>query len=106
MLFLYQNLLMRYPLLIDKLCLEFVKSFVHSKRRVLTVNHTHDCIGLGWIVTTDFGKEVIWHTGSIDGYTSIIGFNHEKQIGFVKLGSSDIRDLSRKEIINRVLSLL
>jgi hypothetical protein len=94
---------MRYPLLIDKLCLEFVKSFVHSKRRVVTVNHTHDYMDLEWIVTKDFGKEVIWHTVSIDGYTSIIGFNHEKQKGFVILGSSDIRDLSRNEIINRVL---
>ena len=42
-----------------------------------------DYIGLGWTVTTDFGKEVIWHTGSIDGYTSIIGFNPSKQIGLV-----------------------
>ena len=37
-----------------------------------------DYIGLGWTITTDFGKEVIWHTGSIDGYTSIIGFNPSK----------------------------
>src|SRR6476469_2696582 len=94
---------MRYPLLIDKLCLEFVKSLVHSKRRVVTVNHTHDYMDLEWIVTKDLGKEVISHNVSIDGYTSIIGFNHEKQKGFVILGSSDIRDLSRKEIINRVL---
>jgi hypothetical protein len=40
---------------------------------------------IGWTVTTDFGKEVLSHTGSIDGYTSIIGFNPSKQIGFVIL---------------------
>ena len=36
-------------------------------------------VGLGWIITTDFGKEVIWHNGSIDGYSSIIAFNPSKQ---------------------------
>jgi serine-type D-Ala-D-Ala carboxypeptidase/endopeptidase len=72
----------------------------------MTVNHTHDYIDLGWTATTDFGNEVIWHTGSIDGYTSIIGFNPEKQIGLVIFYRSNIRDLSPKEIINQVVSLL
>ena len=67
------------------------------------MNHTYDYMDLEWIVTKDFGKEGISHNVSIDGYTSIIGFNPEKQKGFVISGSSDIRDLSRKEIINRVL---
>jgi D-alanyl-D-alanine-carboxypeptidase/D-alanyl-D-alanine-endopeptidase len=65
-----------------------------------------DYIGLGWTVTTDFGNEVIWHTGSIDGYTSIIGFNDEKQIGLVILCSSDIRDLSPKEMIDLMVPFL
>jgi len=65
-----------------------------------------DYIGLGWTVTTDFGKEVIWHTGSIDGYTSIIGFNPSKQIGLVILCNSDISDLSPKEMINLVVPFL
>ncbi|MGN6623857.1 MAG: serine hydrolase domain-containing protein [Candidatus Nitrosocosmicus sp.] len=65
-----------------------------------------DYIGLGWTVTTDFGKEVIWHTGSIDGYTSIIGFNPEKQIGLVILCSSDIRDLLPQEMIDMVVPFL
>jgi serine-type D-Ala-D-Ala carboxypeptidase/endopeptidase len=63
-------------------------------------------IGLGWTVTTDFGKEVIWHTGSIDGYTSIIGFNAEKQIGLVILCSTDIRDLFPQEMIDLVIPFL
>ncbi|MGN6707794.1 MAG: serine hydrolase domain-containing protein, partial [Candidatus Nitrosocosmicus sp.] len=65
-----------------------------------------DYIGLGWTVTTDFGKEVLWHTGSIDGYTSIIGFNPEKQIGLVILCSSDIRDLLPQEMIDMVVPFL
>jgi D-alanyl-D-alanine-carboxypeptidase/D-alanyl-D-alanine-endopeptidase len=65
-----------------------------------------DYIGLGWTVTTDFGKEVMWHTGSIDGYTSIIGFNPSKQIGLVILCNSDISDLSPKEMIDLVVPFL
>jgi len=65
-----------------------------------------DYIGLGWTVTTDFGKEVIWHTGSIDGYTSIIGFNPSKQIGLVILCNSDISNLSPKEMLYLVVPFL
>ena len=49
-------------------------------------------IGLGWTVTTDFGKEVISHTGSIDGYTSMIAFNPQEQIGLVILCGCDHSD--------------
>ena len=70
------------------------------------MNHTHDYMDLEWIVTKDFGKEVISHNVSIDGYTSIIGFNPEKQIGLVILCSSDIRDLSPQEMIDLVVSFL
>jgi serine-type D-Ala-D-Ala carboxypeptidase/endopeptidase len=49
-------------------------------------------VGLGWVITTDFGKEVVWHTGAIDGYSSIIAFNPTKQIGMVILCSCDIQE--------------
>jgi D-alanyl-D-alanine-carboxypeptidase/D-alanyl-D-alanine-endopeptidase len=65
-----------------------------------------DYIGLGWTVTTEFGEVVIWHTGSIDGYTSIIGFNPEKQIGLVILCSTDIGDLFPQEMIDLVIPFL
>ena len=65
-----------------------------------------DYIGLGWTVTTDFGKEVIWHTGSIDGYTSIIGFNPSKQIGLVILCGCNYNDFSSQEMINLVIPFL
>jgi len=65
-----------------------------------------DYIGLGWTVTTDFGKVVIWHTGSIDGYTSIIGFNPGKQIGLVILCGCNYDDFSSQEMINLVIPFL
>jgi CubicO group peptidase (beta-lactamase class C family) len=65
-----------------------------------------DYIGLGWTVTTDFGKEVIWHTGSIDGYSSIIGFNPSKQIGLVILCGCNYNDFSSQEMINLVIPFL
>ena len=67
---------------------------------------TQDYIGLGWTVTTDFGKEVIWHTGSIDGYTSIVGFNPSKQIGLVILCGCDYSDYSPLEMINLAIPFL
>jgi serine-type D-Ala-D-Ala carboxypeptidase/endopeptidase len=65
-----------------------------------------DYIGLGWIVTTDFGKEVISHTGSIDGYTSIIGFNPREQIGLVILCGCDHSDFSAPEMIDLAIPFL
>jgi serine-type D-Ala-D-Ala carboxypeptidase/endopeptidase len=67
---------------------------------------TKDYIGLGWTVTTDFGKEVIWHTGSIDGYTSLIGFNPTTQIGLVILCGCDYSDYSPLEMINLAIPFL
>ncbi len=66
---------------------------------------TQDYIGLGWTVTTDFGKEVIWHTGSIDGYTSILGFNPSKQMGLVILCGCDYSDYSPPDLINPAIQL-
>lgn len=65
-----------------------------------------DYIGLGWTVTTDLGREIIWHTGSIDGYTSIIGFNPTKQIGLVILCGCNYDDYSLQDMINLVIPFL
>lgn len=65
-----------------------------------------DYVGLGWTVSTDFGKEVIWHTGSIDGYTSIIGFNPGKQIGLVIMCGCNYNDFSTPKMINLVIPFL
>ena len=82
----------------------------HLKRNSYGQSSEHkslkDYIGLGWTVTTDFGRVVIWHTGSIDGYTSIIGFNPGKQIGLVILCGCNYDDYSSQEMINLVIAFL
>jgi CubicO group peptidase (beta-lactamase class C family) len=50
-------------------------------------------VGLGWQILTNFGTEVIWHNGAIDGYISFIEFNPTKQIGAVVLCSCDEKDV-------------
>jgi serine-type D-Ala-D-Ala carboxypeptidase/endopeptidase len=50
-------------------------------------------VGLGWFIDTDLGAEIIQHSGSIDGYSSFIGFNPDKQVGFVELCSCEGADM-------------
>src|SRR6476619_4569547 len=50
-------------------------------------------IGLGWFIETNLGTEVIQHSGGIDGYSTLIGFNPTKQEGVVILCSCDGRDI-------------
>lgn len=61
---------------------------------------------MGWTVTTDFGKEVISHTGSIDGYTSMLGFNPSTRIGSVILCACDHSDFSPQEMIDLAIPFL
>jgi CubicO group peptidase (beta-lactamase class C family) len=81
-------------------------SIRHSFGQSLDHKSFKDYIGLGWTVTTDFEKEVIWHTGSIDGYTSILGFNPSKQIGIVLLCDCNCDDFSSQEMINLVIPFM
>jgi CubicO group peptidase (beta-lactamase class C family) len=81
-------------------------SIRHSFGQSLDDKSFKDYTGLGWTVTTDFEKEVIWHTGSIDGYTSILGFNPSKQIGLVLLCGCNYDDFSSQEMINLVIPFL
>ena len=78
----------------------------HSFGQSSNYKSLKDYIGLGWTVTTDFGKEVLWHTGSIDGYTSIIGFNPSTQIGLVILCGCDYSDFSPQEMIDLAIPFL
>jgi CubicO group peptidase (beta-lactamase class C family) len=78
----------------------------HSFGQSSNYKSLKDYIGLGWTVTTDFGKEVISHTGSIDGYTSIIGFNPSMQIGLVILCGCDHSDFSPQEMIDLAIPFL
>ena len=50
-------------------------------------------IGLGWIITTNFGSQIIWHNGEVGGYNSLAAFNPATQRGIVILCSSMIQDI-------------
>lgn len=56
-------------------------------------------VGLGWFITTNFLSSVTWHSGSIYGYTSFIGFNPDKKTGVVILCSCDDKDVPLNEMI-------
>jgi serine-type D-Ala-D-Ala carboxypeptidase/endopeptidase len=50
-------------------------------------------IGLGWIIYTNFAREVIFHNGTIYGYESFVGFNPSSKIGLVILCSCDEKNV-------------
>ncbi|HYG00354.1 MAG TPA: serine hydrolase domain-containing protein [Candidatus Saccharimonadales bacterium] len=57
-------------------------------------NNIEHYTGLGWIVTTNFGYEVIWHNGAlIGGYNSYMAFNPTTERGIVILLSTDKADI-------------
>ena len=46
-------------------------------------------VGLGWIITTNFGQEVIWHYGiTLGGYNAFMAFNPTMERGIVILSSA------------------
>ena len=55
-------------------------------------------IGLGWLVTTNLGTEIIWHNGgTIGGYNAFMGFHPDTKRGIVVLcntGRDDITTLA------------
>ena len=50
-------------------------------------------VGLGWFIDTNLSTEVITHSGGIDGYSSLVGFNPTKQEGVVLLCSCESKDM-------------
>ena len=65
--------------------------------------HTKDCHGL---VPTDLGTQVVWHNGGINGYSSFVGFNPDKQIGLVILCSCYFTDVPPIEMLNIAVPFL
>ncbi|MER5174655.1 MAG: serine hydrolase domain-containing protein [Candidatus Nitrosocosmicus sp.] len=56
-------------------------------------------VGLGWIITTNFGNEVIWHNGATpDGYNAFMGFNPKTERGIVILCSADTSNINISNI--------
>jgi len=45
--------------------------------------------GLGWVINTNYGHEIIWHNGvTADGYNAIIAFNPTTHKGIVLIASA------------------
>jgi serine-type D-Ala-D-Ala carboxypeptidase/endopeptidase len=63
-------------------------------------------MGLSWFSTTDLGNQVIWHNGGIDGYSSFVGFNPDKQIGLIILCSCYFTDVPPIEMLNIAVPFL
>jgi|SoiMethySBSTD1v2_1073268.scaffolds.fasta_scaffold226684_2 D-alanyl-D-alanine-carboxypeptidase/D-alanyl-D-alanine-endopeptidase len=59
-----------------------------------TVTDYTPYVGLGWIIATDFGTQIVEKNGeSIGGYNSLIALNPAKERGLVIMASTDILDL-------------
>jgi hypothetical protein len=57
-------------------------------------------VGLGWMIATNFGQEIVWHSGSTpDGYNAFMVFNPTKQKGIVILCSADTSNINISDII-------
>jgi CubicO group peptidase (beta-lactamase class C family) len=53
-------------------------------------------IGLGWLVYSTDGREIVWHNGATGGFRSFIGFDPKARIGVVVLSNgtrSDVVDI-------------
>jgi serine-type D-Ala-D-Ala carboxypeptidase/endopeptidase len=57
-------------------------------------------VGLGWIITTNFGHEIIWHNGATPGgYNAFMAFNPTTERGIVILCSADIANVPINNIM-------
>jgi CubicO group peptidase (beta-lactamase class C family) len=63
-------------------------------------------VGSDWNIQTDVGKKIIRRNGGIDGYSSLIAFNPDKQLGVAILYSCTFSDVSPIEIINTAMTFL
>ena len=64
-------------------------------------NHIHRLLS-----ATDLGRQVGWHNGGIDGYSSFIGFNPAKQTGLAILCSCYFTDVPPAEMIDTAMTFL
>ena len=62
--------------------------------------------GLSWFSTTNLGTQVVWHNGGINGYSSFVGFNPDKQIGLVILCSCYFSDVPPIEMLKIAVPFL
>ncbi len=51
-------------------------------------------IGLGWLITTNLGNEIIWHNGgTVGGYNAFMAFNPATNRGIVVLCNTGVADV-------------
>ena len=66
---------------------------LHSEIGTFPNNYT-PYVGLGWIVATNFGTQIVEHNGeSAGGYNSFIALNPAKERGVVMITSTDVIDI-------------
>jgi serine-type D-Ala-D-Ala carboxypeptidase/endopeptidase len=63
-------------------------------------------VGSDWNIQTDLGKKIIWRNGGINGYSSLIAFNPDKQLGVAILCSCHFADVPPIEIISTAMTFL
>jgi CubicO group peptidase (beta-lactamase class C family) len=63
-------------------------------------------VGSDWNIQTDLGRTIIWRNGGIDGYSSLIAFNPDKQLGVAILCSCHFADVPPIEIISTAMTFL
>jgi len=57
-------------------------------------------VGLGWMITTNFGHEIVWHNGgTADGYNVFIAFNPKTEKGIVILCNADLMNINISNIV-------
>ena len=57
-------------------------------------------VSLGWIIATDFGKQIVEHNGeTIDGYNSFMALNPSKERGIVIITSASSIDIDVANIV-------
>jgi serine-type D-Ala-D-Ala carboxypeptidase/endopeptidase len=67
---------------------------IRDSRYIGNNTNTEIYVGLGWFITTNLGKEIIWTNGGIvGGYNAFIAFNPSTERGIIVLCSAIVDDV-------------
>jgi CubicO group peptidase (beta-lactamase class C family) len=78
--------LIQASLCLDKTSLKPALDLASTPRRSTDLPATR--IGLGWHILSKDGRDLVWHNGGTGGYRSFVGFDKQRQFGFVLLSNS------------------
>jgi serine-type D-Ala-D-Ala carboxypeptidase/endopeptidase len=63
-------------------------------------------VGLGWMIATNFGQEIAWHSGTTpDGYNAFMVFNPIKERGIVILCSADTSNINIQILFSNKITI-